>query len=178
MGWWTSLKRGASSVVDAGGDILGGAAGVVSDVAGGVGGFVGDVVGGVVGGVAGGVYDGVSGVIGSATGVISGGNASVGDPKESIYSDMAEASMANMALFTAGQLQQTRMQANMMNLMGQRMQQMEQGKLDTKLEIAKMNVTARMQEEQYRHDEKLLEQLNHHIEELVDDGMIDPDSLA
>ena len=88
--------------------------------------------------------------------------------------DIADASKANMAMFTQGQVDQTKLQTNMMNLMGMRMQQMEQGKLDTKLEIATMKVEGKMQEAQWRHDEKLLELLNNHIEELVDDGMIVP----
>ncbi len=134
-------------------------------------------IGGFIDGVAGGILGGAGDILfGGGTGTITGGGAPTNPGMD--MGPMAEASMANMAMFVGGQVQQTQMQTNMMNLMGMRMQQMEQGKLDTKLEIASMNTNVKMQEAQYRHDEKLLELLNNHIEELVDDGMIDPDQLA
>ncbi len=144
----------------------------------------GGLVGGLVSGV-GSLVGGAGNLIGGAGNMLFGGggsNQSVpGAPAPVDYNPgmiaMAEASKANMAMFVGGQVQQTQMQTNMMNLMGQRMQMMEQGKLDTKLEIAGMKQEADMQEAQYRHDEKLLSLLNTHIEELVDDGMIDPDQL-
>ncbi len=133
--------------------------------------FLGKMLGGILGGSAGALIGwGVDEVWGDEP-------SAAPDPVDynPAIDASVEASKANMAMFTAGQIEQTRMQTNMMNLMGMRMQQMEQGKLDTKLEIATMKHSGDMQEAQWRHDEKLIELLNNHVEALVDDGMIAPE---
>ena len=90
----------------------------------------------------------------------------------------AMASADKMAMFVGGQVQQTMLQTNMMNLMGMRMQMMQEDKLDAKLEIASMNYEARMQEAQWRHEERTQELSNNHVEALVDKGMMDQEQFS
>lgn len=85
-------------------------------------------------------------------------------------------SVDKMAIFTGGQIMQSQMQTNMMNLMGMRMQMMESDKLDAKLEIASLNFEARMREMHLIHEETMTKEANRHVETLAQNDEIELDS--
>jgi len=77
------------------------------------------------------------------------------------------ASVEKMAMFVGGQVMQTGMMTSMMNMQGMRDLMLQQDKLDAKLEIASLNYEARMQEGEWKHDEKMTELANDHVETLA-----------
>ena len=85
-------------------------------------------------------------------------------------------SVDKMAMYVGGQVQQTQMQTNMMNLMGMRMQMTAQQQLDNKLEIAMLNYEARMREAEMGHKERMTELADTHVERLAESNEISLDS--
>jgi hypothetical protein len=88
----------------------------------------------------------------------------------------AAASVDKMAMFVGGQVMQTQMMTNMMNLQGMRDMMLQQDKLDAKLEIASLNYEARMNESEMGHKERMTELANDHVEALALNNEIDLDS--
>lgn len=88
----------------------------------------------------------------------------------------AMASVDKMAMYVGGQVQQAQLQTNMMNLMGMRMQLMENQRLDNKYEMAILNFEARVKESEMQHKERMTELANDHIETLASNDEISLDS--
>jgi hypothetical protein len=88
----------------------------------------------------------------------------------------ASASVDKMAMYVGGQVMQTQMMTNLMNLQGSRDTMLQQDKLDARLEIAHLNYEARTAEAEMRHEETMSAEANEHVETLAGAGAISLDS--